>query len=292
MTMIDDTRAKRNVAVLVTAQAFLGSQMPMYFVIGGLAGQQLSPNVCLATLPISMIVFGSMTTAPWLSSVMQKFGRRTGFIIGAFGGMAGAATCAYALTVQSFAMFLLGSYLMGIYMSSQGFFRFAATDTASDEFRPKAISYVMAGGLAAAMIGPQLATATSMAFVVPFVGSYVAVVFLNEDECPGLSRGGVINIVRHEVELMCPANAIPEQIELDLAGLDIGDSIHISAVPLPDGVTPTIDDRDFTIATIAAPTVQEEVAEGEGEDGIEGEAGEGAEGEGDGGDEDGKDGDS
>ena len=84
----------------------------------------------------------------------------------------------------------------------------------------------------------------------------------------------------------------PEQIELDLAGLDIGDSIHISAVPLPDGVTPTIDDRDFTIATIAAPTVQEEVAEGEGEDGIEGEAGEGAEGEGDGGDEDGKDGDS
>jgi large subunit ribosomal protein L25 len=120
----------------------------------------------------------------------------------------------------------------------------------------------------------------------------VAVVFLNEDECPGLSRGGVINVVRHEVELMCPANAIPEQIELDLTGLDIGDSIHISSVALPDGVTPTIDDRDFTIATIAAPTVQEEVEEVEGEDGIEGEAGEGAEGEGEGGGEGGKDGDS
>lgn len=118
----------------------------------------------------------------------------------------------------------------------------------------------------------------------------VAVVFLNEDDCPGLTRGGVINVVRHEVELMCPANAIPEQIEIDLTGLDIGDSIHISAVALPDGVTPTIDDRDFTIATIAAPTVQEEVEEGEDEEGVEGEAGEEA---GDAGDDEGdEDGDS
>ena len=92
MTVIDDTRAKRNVAVLVTAQAFLGSQMPMYFVVGGLAGQQLSPNVCLATLPISMIVFGSMTTAPWLSTVMQRFGRRAGFVAGAFGAAASSAS--------------------------------------------------------------------------------------------------------------------------------------------------------------------------------------------------------
>ncbi len=183
MTMIDDTRAKRNVAVLVTAQAFLGSQMPMYFVIGGLAGQQLSPNVCLATLPISMIVFGSMTTAPWLSGVMQKFGRRAGFITGAFGGMAGAAICAYALTTQSFAMFLLGSYLMGIYMSSQGFFRFAATDTASDAYRPKAISYVMAGGLISAIIGPQivglLTGSNADATVMRFFPVYLAAIGLN-----------------------------------------------------------------------------------------------------------------
>lgn len=181
--MIDDTRAKRNVAVLVTAQAFLGSQMPMYFVIGGLAGQQLSPNVCLATLPISMIVFGSMTTAPWLSGVMQKFGRRAGFITGAFGGMAGAAICAYALTIQSFAMFLLGSYLMGIYMSSQGFFRFAATDTASDAYRPKAISYVMAGGLISAIIGPQivglLTGSNADATVMRFFPVYLAAIGLN-----------------------------------------------------------------------------------------------------------------
>ena len=183
MTVIDDTRAKRNVAVLVTAQAFLGSQMPMYFVVGGLAGQQLSPNVCLATLPISMIVFGSMTTAPWLSTVMQRFGRRAGFVAGAFGGMTGAALCAYALTIQSFMTFLLGSYLIGIYMCSQGFFRFAATDTASDAFRPKAISYVMAGGLISAIIGPQLVGfltgANGDATMMRFFPVYLAAIALN-----------------------------------------------------------------------------------------------------------------
>ena len=85
MNTVNDARAKRNVAVLVAAQAFLGSQMPMIFVIGGLAGQQITPFVCLATLPISLIVFGSMTTAPWLSPLMQKRGRKTGFYIGALG---------------------------------------------------------------------------------------------------------------------------------------------------------------------------------------------------------------
>jgi hypothetical protein len=71
----DDRRAWRNVIVLVAAQALLGSQMPMMFVVGGLAGQMLAPNPCLATLPISLIVFGSMTTAPWMSNTMQRFGR-------------------------------------------------------------------------------------------------------------------------------------------------------------------------------------------------------------------------
>jgi MFS family permease len=156
MTQIDDNRAKRNVAVLVAAQAFLGSQITMMFVVAGLAGQQLSPYACLATLPISLIVFGSMTTAPWLSNVMQRFGRRTGFILGAIGGLIGAAIGVYALSAGSFWLFLAGSYLTGIYMSAQGFYRFAAADTASEAFRPKAISYVMAGGLLSAIIGPQV----------------------------------------------------------------------------------------------------------------------------------------
>ncbi|MEO9515495.1 MAG: MFS transporter [Paracoccaceae bacterium] len=183
MDQNDDRRAKRNVAVLVTAQALLGSQMPMVFVVGGLAGQQLTPFICLATLPISLIVFGSMTTAPWISPVMQRFGRRIGFSIGALGGMAGALLSAYALSIGNFWLFLAGSYLTGIYMSAQGFYRFAAADTASEKFRPKAISYVMAGGLMSAIIGPQLATYLSegsgIASHERYIPVYLAIAVLN-----------------------------------------------------------------------------------------------------------------
>jgi large subunit ribosomal protein L25 len=82
----------------------------------------------------------------------------------------------------------------------------------------------------------------------------IPVRFKHEDLSPGIKRGGVLNIVRHTVELYCPATAIPEFIEVSLEGLDIGDSIHISAFKLPEGVTPVITDRDFTVATIAAPS--------------------------------------
>lgn len=82
----------------------------------------------------------------------------------------------------------------------------------------------------------------------------VPVHFINEEKSPGIKRGGVLNIVRHEVEFHCPADAIPEFITVDLDGTEIGDSIHISAVKLPKGVTPVITDRDFTIATVVAPS--------------------------------------
>ena len=81
----------------------------------------------------------------------------------------------------------------------------------------------------------------------------VPVHFENEEKSPGLKRGGVLNVVRHAVECHCPANAIPEAIIVDLTGLELGAGIHISHVTLPKGVEPTITDRDFTIATIAAP---------------------------------------
>ncbi|MCB1364471.1 MAG: MFS transporter [Rhodobacteraceae bacterium] len=179
MQASDDIKAKRNVAVLVAAQAFLGAQMPMMFTIGGLAGQSLAANACLATLPISLIVLGSMLSATPVSAIMQHWGRRTGFFLGALGGAAGGAVGAYGLHLGSFPIFLVGSFLTGIYMSAQGFYRFAAADTASDAFRPKAISYVMAGGLVSAVIGPQLVKATSQAFVVPFLGAYLAVIAIN-----------------------------------------------------------------------------------------------------------------
>lgn len=175
----DDSRAKRNILVLVAAQAILGAQMPMVFVIGGLAGVMLADNACFATLPISAIVFGSMTTAPWLSPLMQRRGRRFGFVLGAICGAIGAAIAAYGLYIGSFAVLLVGSYFTGIYMSAQGFYRFAAADTASEAFRPKTISYVMAGGLLAAVFGPQLNKLVQDASVIPFLGTYLTIIAMN-----------------------------------------------------------------------------------------------------------------
>lgn len=82
----------------------------------------------------------------------------------------------------------------------------------------------------------------------------VPVHFINEDKAPGIKRGGVLNIVRHEVELICDAAEIPDDIAVDLTGFDVGDSIHISAAKLPAGAKPAITDRDFTLATIVAPS--------------------------------------
>jgi large subunit ribosomal protein L25 len=87
----------------------------------------------------------------------------------------------------------------------------------------------------------------------------VPVRFLNEAASPGLKRGGVLNIVRHEIPVRCPADAIPDHFEVDLTGLEIGDSVHISAVKLPEGVKPTITERDFTVATIVGRAAEEPV---------------------------------
>ncbi|NND21765.1 MAG: MFS transporter [Silicimonas sp.] len=174
-----DRIARRNVLILGAANATLGSQMPMIFIIGGLAGQTLAPNACFATLPISMIVLGSMLTATPLSALMQKYGRKAGFFVGAAGGALGAVIGAVGLYQSSFALFLLGSLLTGVYMSAHGFYRFAAADTASDAFRPKAISYVLAAGLLSAILGPQLVKVTVDAMVIPFFGTYLAVIGLN-----------------------------------------------------------------------------------------------------------------
>ncbi len=222
MTAPSDSQAKRNVLVLVGAQAILGAQMPMIFTIAGLAGQGLAPNACLATLPITCMVVGSMLTATPISAFMQKHGRRAGFVAGAVGGAIGAAVGALGLYVGSFTLFCIGALLSGIYMSAQGFYRFAAADTASDAFRPKAISWVMAGGLLSAVLGPQLVKTTADAMVVPFLGTYLAVIGLNvvgmflffglsipkprppvAGDATGRTRGQMIRTPRIAVAMIC-----------------------------------------------------------------------------------------
>ena len=93
----------------------------------------------------------------------------------------------------------------------------------------------------------------------------IPVVFVNEEASPGLKKGGVLNVVRHELELVCESDKIPGEIQLDVTGLDVGDSIHISHVALPEGSTSAITDRDFTIATIVAPSAMKQTEGEEGE---------------------------
>lgn len=222
MEVMSDSRAKRNVVVLVLAQSVLGAQMPMLFIVGGLAGQSLATNICFATLPITLIVLGSMLAATPVSAIMQRYGRRAGFMVGASAGAIGGAVGAYGLYLASFPVFLLGSLITGVYMSAHGFYRFAAADTASDAYRPKAISYVMAGGLAAAIVGPQLVKFTADAYVIPFIGTYAAIILLNivgsllflgldipkppppaDDEDAGRSRWELITTPRIAIAVIC-----------------------------------------------------------------------------------------
>ena len=107
----------------------------------------------------------------------------------------------------------------------------------------------------------------------------IPVRFVDEEESPGIKRGGVLNVVRHELELICDVATIPDEVVISLDGLDIGDSIHISAVTLPEGTKSAIDDRDFTIAGVTAPSSMKSEAS-EDEEGAEGEEAEAAEGEG------------
>ncbi|MBN1238734.1 MAG: MFS transporter [Gammaproteobacteria bacterium] len=172
--------AKRNVAVLVFAQAVLGSQLAVSIILGGLAGALLAENKSLATLPISLVVLVSMFTAPAASLFMGRFGRRAGFLLGAAAGGIGGALCARALVVGSFGLFLAGAAFTGVYQGTQNFYRFAAADTGTDSFKPQAISWVFAGGLLSALIGPEIVRLTSDTLgAAPYAGAYIVVVVLN-----------------------------------------------------------------------------------------------------------------
>jgi MFS family permease len=175
-----DRRARRNVAVLVFAQATLGSQLAINIIVAGLAGAVLAGDPALATLPISVVVLGSLLSTPGVSLFMGRYGRRAGFLLGALAGGGGGALCARALVVDSFALFLAGSVLIGVYQAAQGFFRFAAADTGTESFKPKAISWVFAGGLLSALIGPEIVRITEATFPpTPYLGTYLAVIALN-----------------------------------------------------------------------------------------------------------------
>ncbi len=175
-----ETVARMNLFILFLAHAIVGAQMGLYFVISGLAGQFLSQNKCFSTLPITMIIIGSMISAPILAQVTQVFNRRISFLFGILGGFIGCLTCIAGLIYQSFTILLLGSLFHGLYMAAQAFYRFAAVDNITEKYKVHAISFVMVGGLFAAIIGPQTAKFTLNYFgSIPFAGSYLAAVGMN-----------------------------------------------------------------------------------------------------------------
>ncbi|HPQ94329.1 MAG TPA: MFS transporter [Thiolinea sp.] len=178
--MTDDRIARRNVAVLVMAQTLFGAQMPMLIIFGGLAGSFLADNKALATLPISIMMLMTMFMATPISLFMGRYGRRAGFLIGISAGAAGGLLGALALYERAFWLLLVAALFSGIYQSCHGFYRFAAADTASDTFRPRAISWVLAGGLGAALLGPELGARLHDAIpLTPFAGAYLAIAALN-----------------------------------------------------------------------------------------------------------------
>ncbi|MEM7190192.1 MAG: MFS transporter [Pseudomonadota bacterium] len=169
----DDAKARRVVIILVWAQSVLGAQMPVHIILGPLVGKMLAEDPALATLPISMTMLVTMFAAPAMSAIMGRWGRRTGFILGALCGILSSALAVWAIETKDFQLFCIASAVLGVYMGGHGFYRFAATDLASAEYRPKAISWVMAGGLMSAIIGPELAKQfDDWLAPIPYAGAY------------------------------------------------------------------------------------------------------------------------
>jgi MFS family permease len=178
--LVDDVKARRNAVILAIAQAIYGAVTTAVVVTAGLVGSQLSPDPAWATMPMSMMIIGTATTTFPISLLMKRVGRRAGFVACALGGMVGGLIGAYAIFQRNFALFLLGAFLIGIYQASASYYRFAAADLASAAFRPKAISWVMTGGIIAALFGTLMVMTTVDLFApVTFAGTWAAMAVLS-----------------------------------------------------------------------------------------------------------------
>jgi len=176
----DRPRAVRNVAVLATMSAFQGAQMPVYIVLGGLAGTILADDKSLATLPIACQMLTGMVVALPMSLFMGRYGRKAGFWLGSALACLAGILSALAMLRGDFWLLCVGFMFAGVYQSTQNYFRFAATDTAPEDFKPRAISLVLAGGLVAALLSAEIVTRTEgWLSAVPFVGAFAFLVVPN-----------------------------------------------------------------------------------------------------------------
>lgn len=147
---------RRNVLLLAVSQALMLSVIVMSMALGGVLGGSLAPDKGLATLPIAMMVIGTALTSLPAAILMRRFGRRSGFLIGAALGVTGSLLCVFALERGSFSLFVAGHYLIGSYQGFASYYRFAAVEATEPSQASKAIGWVVAGGIVAAFLGPQL----------------------------------------------------------------------------------------------------------------------------------------
>ncbi len=150
------TPMKKNVALLAAGQAVMMSGAVLLFATGSLVGQRLATDPTWATLPLALQMAASLAAIIPASLLMARIGRRGGFLLGAGLAVGGAALAAYSIVAGHFALFCLASALIGSFTGIGNYFRFAAVDAASTEYRARAIAYVLAGGVIAALIGPNL----------------------------------------------------------------------------------------------------------------------------------------
>jgi MFS family permease len=172
-------RAHKNVAVLAACQALLFTNNSTAIAVNGLVGYALAPDKSLATVPITAWVVGGACTSFLASMLMKKVGRRLGFTVGAMIGMLGAGIASFGIWLQSFWVLVLGTFVFGAYNAFGQYYRFAAADAAPADFKAKAISLVLAGGLVGGLIGPYASTLTIEFFDTRYLGAYLSlIVFL------------------------------------------------------------------------------------------------------------------
>jgi MFS family permease len=166
----------KNVALLATCQALLFTNNSTLIALNGLAGYALAPNKSLATAPVTGWVVGAAATTFFASLLMKRIGRRAGFTFGACIGIVGALICVVALSVANFWLFCLGATVFGVYNAFGQYYRFAAADVATHDFKARAISYVLAGGLVGGIIGPSLSRFTVDLLPTTYLAAYLTLI--------------------------------------------------------------------------------------------------------------------
>jgi MFS family permease len=172
------SRDHRNVTVLALCQALFMTGQSMMFILAGLVGANLSEEKALATLPISAAIIATTLTTIPASLMMKRIGRKPGFLIGALFGMSGALIASYGIQQADFWIFVFGTTTIGMYGGFAQYYRFAAADVAEPNFKGKAISLVISGGIIAAFFGPFLTNYTFDINAIPFLGSFVTLAIL------------------------------------------------------------------------------------------------------------------